>query len=141
LWKCGDLFAPGIALGYMVGRLGCLMAGCCYGKVVSASYPLAVELAGAPRHPVQLYEAAGLVALALALFALSRRLYARPGALFCVYLAGYAALRLGTEHFRGDDFERGSLWNGGPSTSQALALLALALAAFFATRLPHKKGA
>ena len=32
LWQSGDLFAPGIALGYMVGRLGCLMAGCCYGK-------------------------------------------------------------------------------------------------------------
>ena len=32
LWTSGDLFAPGIALGYMVGRLGCLMAGCCYGK-------------------------------------------------------------------------------------------------------------
>src|SRR5918995_1664732 len=29
LWSSGDLFAPGIALGYMVGRLGCLMAGCC----------------------------------------------------------------------------------------------------------------
>ncbi len=32
LWQSGDLFAPGIALGYMVGRLGCLAAGCCYGK-------------------------------------------------------------------------------------------------------------
>ena len=26
LWQSGDLFAPGIALGYMVGRLGCLAA-------------------------------------------------------------------------------------------------------------------
>ena len=32
LWTSGDLFAPGIALGYMVGRLGCLMAGCCFGQ-------------------------------------------------------------------------------------------------------------
>ena len=32
LWPSADLFAPGIALGYMVGRLGCLLAGCCYGR-------------------------------------------------------------------------------------------------------------
>lgn len=141
LATAADVAAPGLALGHAIGRVGCLLAGCCYGRVVPASYPLAIELAGAPRHPVQLYEAAGLVALALALFALSSRLSARPGALLCVYLAGYAVLRLATERFRGDDFERGLLWNGGPSTSQALALFALALAAFFATRLPHKKGA
>ena len=38
LWPSGDLFAPGIALGYMVGRLGCLMAGCCYGKPTDVAW-------------------------------------------------------------------------------------------------------
>ena len=38
LWSSGDLFAPGIALGYMVGRLGCLMAGCCYGKPTDVAW-------------------------------------------------------------------------------------------------------
>ena len=32
LWQTCDVFAPGIALGHAVGRLGCLAAGCCYGK-------------------------------------------------------------------------------------------------------------
>src|ERR1700752_4042397 len=32
LWTTCDVFAPGIALGHVVGRLGCLFAGCCYGK-------------------------------------------------------------------------------------------------------------
>ena len=31
LWTTCDVFAPGIALGHVIGRLGCLMAGCCYG--------------------------------------------------------------------------------------------------------------
>src|SRR5438477_1955720 len=32
LWTTCDVFAPGIALGHVVGRFGCLFAGCCYGK-------------------------------------------------------------------------------------------------------------
>src|SRR5689334_2246638 len=32
VWTTGDLFAPGIALGHIIGRLGCLLAGCCYGS-------------------------------------------------------------------------------------------------------------
>ena len=54
LWSSGDLFAPGIALGYMVGRLGCLMAGCCYGKPTTVAWavtftdPDAASVGGAP---------------------------------------------------------------------------------------------
>src|SRR5437764_13370947 len=32
LWTTCDVFAPGIALGHVIGRFGCLFAGCCYGK-------------------------------------------------------------------------------------------------------------
>ena len=32
LWTTTDVFAPGIALGHVVGRFGCLFAGCCFGK-------------------------------------------------------------------------------------------------------------
>ena len=32
VWTTGDLAAPGIALGHVIGRLGCLMAGCCFGR-------------------------------------------------------------------------------------------------------------
>ena len=32
IWTTSDAFAPGIALGHVIGRLGCLMAGCCYGR-------------------------------------------------------------------------------------------------------------
>ena len=32
MWTTTDVFAPGIALGHVIGRLGCFLAGCCYGK-------------------------------------------------------------------------------------------------------------
>ena len=61
-----DVFAPGIALGHAIGRLGCLAAGCCWGTechlpwAITFSNPEANQLTGVPLnvplHPTQLYE-------------------------------------------------------------------------------------
>src|SRR5215472_493940 len=68
LWTMCDVFAPGIALGHVVGRFGCLFAGCCYGKPTTKPWgitftdPFAASNVGTPLgvplHPTQLYEAA-----------------------------------------------------------------------------------
>jgi phosphatidylglycerol---prolipoprotein diacylglyceryl transferase len=44
-----DFYAPIAALGYAFGRLGCLLAGCCYGKY--CELPWAID----GRHPTQMY--------------------------------------------------------------------------------------
>ena len=64
LWTTCDVFAPGIALGHAVGRLGCLMAGCCYGRETHVPWGITFtnpEAAanvgtplGVPLHPTQL---------------------------------------------------------------------------------------
>jgi hypothetical protein len=61
-----DVFAPGIALGHGIGRLGCFAAGCCWGVPtklpwgVTFTNPLFHDLVGVPLdiklHPTQLYE-------------------------------------------------------------------------------------
>lgn len=61
-----DVFAPGVALGHAIGRLGCFAAGCCWGKechlpwAVTFKNPEANGLTGVPLnvplHPAQLYE-------------------------------------------------------------------------------------
>src|SRR6266700_6888684 len=66
LWTTCDVFAPGIALGHVVGRMGCFFAGCCYGKPTSVPWgitftdPFAAANVGTPLnmplHPTQLYE-------------------------------------------------------------------------------------
>jgi phosphatidylglycerol:prolipoprotein diacylglycerol transferase len=122
--RVADAAAPGLAFGHALGRIGCLLGGCCYGRVVAPSFPLAVELAGATRHPVQLYEAAGLVVIAVVTALLPRK---HKGGIFTVYLGLYAILRLATERFRGDDFERGSIVRGS-STSQLIASVMLVAA-------------
>src|SRR4051795_11680605 len=67
VWTVTDVFAPGIALGHVIGRFGCLFAGCCYGKPTSLPWgitfrdPFAAANVGTPLgvplHPTQLYEA------------------------------------------------------------------------------------
>ena len=91
LLKACDLFAPVLALAHGVGRIGCFLNGCCYGK----------EAAGF-RHPVQLYEAGVLFVLSLSLFSFSGRLKDREGALFACYLFLYGVLRFTLEFWRGD---------------------------------------
>ena len=67
LWTTCDAFAPGIALGHVVGRFGCFFAGCCYGRPTTLPWgitftdPVAAANVGTPLgvplHPTQLYEA------------------------------------------------------------------------------------
>jgi phosphatidylglycerol:prolipoprotein diacylglycerol transferase len=142
LWRFADAAAPGLALGHAFGRVGCLLAGCCYGRIVAPSFPFAVELAGAWRHPVQLYEATGLLVIAAVTTLLPRR---HKGAIFAVYLGAYAVLRLTMERFRGDDFERGSIPGlRALSTSQAIAaamLVAAVALLYLMVRPSNRKGA
>jgi phosphatidylglycerol---prolipoprotein diacylglyceryl transferase len=119
-WVLGDVFAPALAVGHALGRLGCFAAGCCFGKASGpwgASFPVGSvafdELSslgdvspGAaftpPLHPTQLYEAGGEAVIFALLLALRPRLRERPGALVLTYAALYAVLRFVVELFRGD---------------------------------------
>lgn len=105
LWKIADIFAPSIALGYVFGRIGCLMNGCCFGRECdlpwAIHFPSDHATAGAPVHPTQIYDSL----LSLGLYALLAWLYRRKkfdGQVFATYLMVYAALRSFVELFRGD---------------------------------------
>jgi phosphatidylglycerol:prolipoprotein diacylglycerol transferase len=135
LWTTCDVFAPGIALGHAVGRLGCLMAGCCYGRptdvpwAITFTNPDAAANVGTPLgvalHPTQLYES-GAEALILVLLLVTEK-KGRPfeGRTFWSYMALYGISRFVIEFFRGDD--RGVLF-GAVSTSQFISLVLVPLA-------------
>jgi phosphatidylglycerol---prolipoprotein diacylglyceryl transferase len=136
LWTTCDVFAPGIALGHVIGRLGCLFAGCCYGKPTDVAWaitftsPFAYENTGTPLnvplHPTQLYEA-GAEALILAiLLATERRGRPFPGRTFWLYMLLYAVSRFVIEFYRGDP--RGTVWMFSTSQFISIVLAPLALA-------------
>jgi len=106
----GDLFAPAVALGMAVGRIGCFLTeapgrptSLPWGIHAPASVPeCAGCVAGLPMHPSFLYEIAFQLAMFAALYWAKPRLE-RPGELFTLYLAGYAVFRFGVEFTRANE--------------------------------------
>ncbi|MDP2311994.1 MAG: prolipoprotein diacylglyceryl transferase [Pseudomonadota bacterium] len=116
-WRILDLYAPFIALGHAIGRVGCFAAGCCYGAPTDVPWAVVFPMGGkppggVPLHPTQLYEVGANALLAVLLFVLRARLSpggTRPagttggdGITFAVLLLGYTMFRTVNELFRGD---------------------------------------
>lgn len=104
-----DVFAPGLAIGHGIGRLGCFAAGCCWGKESSLPWatrfidPLANQFVGVPLnvslHPTQLYESFGTLVVGFFLL----WLFLKPhieGTIIGWYLVLYSVFRFGVEFLR-----------------------------------------
>jgi phosphatidylglycerol---prolipoprotein diacylglyceryl transferase len=125
-----DAFAPGLALGHAIGRLGCFAAGCCFGKPthswwgVTFTNPVAHDLVGTPLHealePTQLFEfAVELANFFLLMWMLKRRKF--DGQVFGAYLVLYGVARFFLEFLRGDP-GRGSVLGGLMTGTQLIAV-------------------
>jgi phosphatidylglycerol:prolipoprotein diacylglycerol transferase len=129
--KTADAFAPGIALGHSIGRLGCFSAGCCWGKPTDSWLGVhftdrAGELTGVPTDvaliPTQLIEAvANLVIFGFLLWLWKRRRF--EGQVIYAYLIVYSITRFTIEFWRDDP--RGQVL--GLSTSQFISLILFTL--------------
>jgi phosphatidylglycerol:prolipoprotein diacylglycerol transferase len=151
LWKLADILAPSIPLGYVFGRIGCLMNGCCYGRACSLpwairypvghdTHPPGVE--AIPVHPTQIYDALLSVLLFLGLEWLFRR-RKFDGQVFATYLICYAFSRSLVEAFRGDypvsqRFANGTLT---PAHLASILILAAGIALYATLRARRQPGA
>jgi len=133
-----DAFAPGLALGHAIGRLGCFAAGCCYGKEthhfwgVTFTNPLAKAISGTPLNvplqPTQLFEAA----VELANFFILMWLYKRKkfdGQVFATFLILYGVARYFLEFLR-DDPGRGEVLGGAMTGTQLISIGLVILGGF-----------
>ena len=107
-WQLGDIIAPGAILGQAVGRIGCILNGCCYGLPTSLpcavvyTHPSSYARLGIPVHPTQIYHLLwNLIAFAI-IWHLRTRVKPQ-GSLFLIYLALYAAGDLVIRFFREGD--------------------------------------
>ena len=144
--EVGDVVAPALAAGQAVGRLGCLSAGCCYGKPTQVPWGITftdpnslvpLQRLGVPLHPTQLYSSLGNLVLFLVLWAVLRRRAFR-GQVLCLYGILYPLFRSTVEFFRGDP--RGSILGGTVSTSQAVSAAVLVVSAVAYLRLRRRRG-
>jgi phosphatidylglycerol---prolipoprotein diacylglyceryl transferase len=137
LFATMDCFAPGIALGQTVGRLGCFAAGCCWGKECSlpwgvrfrsdfaAPVPLDKTL-----HPAQLYESAADFLIFAFLYRRFQSSSGKNGQIIGLYLVLYSIARFIIEFFR----EHEQSLVAGLSLTQWIALGLLILGCVFLTR-------
>ncbi len=133
-----DVFAPGIALGHGIGRLGCFSAGCCWGVEshlpwsVTFSNPVSNQLVGVPLntplHPTQLYEAFAEFLIFGVLYWRIRKPHS-AGSIISLYLMLYSTARFIVEFFR--FHEQGNLWGGPLDTSQWLSIALFLLGASY----------
>ena len=116
-WLLGDVIAPGAILGQAIGRIGCLMNGCCYGLPTSLPWGVVYTNPGSycpldeTFQPTQIYHLIwNLIGFGI-LWSLRRRLKPQ-GSLFLLYLALYAAGDLSIRFVRvGEPFRSGMFFN------------------------------
>ncbi|HSB05344.1 MAG TPA: prolipoprotein diacylglyceryl transferase [Thermodesulfobacteriota bacterium] len=142
IWKMADLFAPSVALGLFFARIGCFMAGCCYGKETSLPWgitftdPHSLARLNIPLHPTQFYEAAGGFALFLFLTRREKR-KSYDGQIFWLFLLLYSVLRFLIEIVRDDP--RGFLFGMFLSTSQTVGIFLAILSLFMLNYLGRRR--
>lgn len=97
----GNLFAPAIALGVAVGRIGCFLRGCCHGT--PTRLPWGVDFGdGVARHPTQLYESLFMLVL-FAILAVAKRKTTHPAVLFWALMFSYFTFRFFVEFIRTEE--------------------------------------
>jgi len=142
-WVAFDYAGIAGALVHAFGKLGCLLAGCCHGKVSTG--PISIVFTNpnchaspldTPLYPTQLWDAM-ILFMAIGLMMFMKRKKWMDGQLFLTYGIVYAIGRFFTEKYRGDE-ERGFVLNGLLSHSQAIAIAVLSVCVFVFILRYHK---
>lgn len=138
-----DIMAGTACLVHAFGRIGCFMAGCCFGTphdgLLSVTFtdPHSVaEPLNTPLHPTQLYSSTVIFTILLIIIFVSRRKQF-DGQIFMLYLMLYSISRSILELFRGD-LARGFLIEDVLSNSQFISIILFSTALFFYIRLAKK---
>ncbi len=107
IWKYTDILAPAFILGQAIGRIGCLMAGCCYGKKTTLPWGIvftdanSLAVLDVPLHPTQIYTSIGALCIfGFLLWLRKRKSY--EGQVFWLYIVLYSIMRFIIDIFRGD---------------------------------------
>lgn len=128
-----DLTLPSVALAQGFGRIGCLLAGCCYGRETESAFSITFEHSayapnGVALIPTQIISSGLDYLHFIILLIFVKKWKKKDGQVTGLYFMLYSAGRFILEYFRGD-LERGSV--GVLSTSQFIAIFIFLMGAGF----------
>jgi phosphatidylglycerol---prolipoprotein diacylglyceryl transferase len=123
--KMADFFSPFLLLGQSIGRIGCLLNGCCYGLPTEKAWGIIFakdsdafyQYGFQALHPTQLYESL-LALLGFIVLWFIRRDISSRGALFSLYLIYYGLIRFLISFLRADSLY---IWNSGIKAAYLLS--------------------
>lgn len=118
-WKLLDAAGIVYMLTHGLGRVGCYMAGCCYGTETNSILGVTFPHMSHPVHPTQLYETVPLL-ITFMVFWVIRKKITIPGLIYLSYVILYSVLRFTIEFYRDDAYKFGIL---KISPSQHIALI------------------
>jgi len=149
-WKGADIVAPSLAAGVAIGRIGCFLNGCCFGRpfdgawgvVMNAPSAAAYEFPGVRLHPTQIYESLAALAIFFILLRVERR---KPydGFLLWLFVILLSTYRFFIDPLRAYD-SASIVWTGGRvavTTNQLAGIALIAVAAGFMAHLARRKRA
>lgn len=135
IWEIMDMLAPYLALGYALVRIGCFLAGCCYGEITNSALGVVFpNVDSYHRYPTQLFSSAlNFLLFIYLIYYYPRRKFS--GQVFIIYLMGYSVYRFIVEYFRE------SLINIGPFTMGQVATAGLFVIAILLYQWRKKQAA
>ncbi len=134
VWVTIDLMTPPLVLAHAIGRIGCFLNGCCYGKPTELPWGVRFPSDELTRHPTQLYEMAALLVFFFLLKAVERR-SVKPGTVILSYGLLYGVWRFSIEFLRGDN----PPGPGGLTVFQWISLPLAAISGLLLLRLNLRK--
>jgi len=144
-WTMIDVLSPGVVIAHAFGRIGCLGAGCCYGRPTPLPWGIKlnselvdISVRGVPLHPTQIYESLSLFILFAGLMIIGKN-KKFSGQVGLTYFMIYPIIRSIIEIFRGDSI-RGFLIDEILSTSQFISILVFVAAAVVLNHRLKKTG-
>ncbi len=130
-WRLMDAAAMPALFGMAIGRIGCLLSGCCFGRPSRLPWAISYSdqaqeqfgtgFSAMTMHPVAIYEAVAFIVIAAALGFLGRERH-KPGQIGLIWIGMVSAVRVGFEMYRGDDI-RGFVMGEWFSVSQAIGMM------------------
>jgi len=127
-----DLLVPFVVLAQSLGRIGCFLNGCCFGK--ESLYGVYSPLQGAVLIPTQIYSSLALLIIFVILRFFQERKH-RAGQIFYMYLFLYSVKRFIIEFFRADN----KVFSSGLTLFQLLSLVIFIISSFMLFKIFTKK--